>query len=286
MTLTATEDLHRAARARVLTGKCTFILLSDFPQHLAVSQRFVWSNVGKWAFWKCYSGTNLLEKNVQGEEQNSHLSEIVIFSEMLPGQDNGEEKGIFLSMKRGTSCGRTKKWVQLCHRDDQMLHEHHARKIIRTEQSTELKPHNYCGTGLPKCYHITVFFGKIHSASQVTWTSRVLRCHLWRALPGLSTFSSKFPGIADAWICSVSWVSGQKKRKLTGNLFFLRLLENQYSLLAHSLFINWQKGKITNLLMKNFWPDFVEGHEEEDVDKVCERPQHVGLGCYSACGKK
>lgn len=66
-------------------------------------------------------------------------------------------------------------------------------------------------------------------------------------------------------------MDGQKKKKLTGNLFFFRLLENQYNLLAHSLFINWQKENITNLLLKNFWPDFVEEHEEKCVDKVCER---------------
>lgn len=72
--------------------------------------------------------------------------------------------------ERGASCG-TKRQVQLWHWHDQMLREHHVRKVIRTEQSTELKSHDYCGTGLTKFYHIMIFLGKIHSTSQVTWTS-------------------------------------------------------------------------------------------------------------------
>lgn len=73
-----------------------------------VSQRFVWSSVGKCAFWKRYSSTNLLEGNIQGEEQNSHLRGL---QWNIVWQDSGEETGIFLSMKGGASCGRKKKLV-------------------------------------------------------------------------------------------------------------------------------------------------------------------------------
>lgn len=92
------------------------------------------------------------------------------FSEMLPGQDNGEEQEIFLSMKWEASHG-TKKKVQLCHRNYQILCEHHVKKSIRTKLSIDVKPHNCCETGLIKFYHITNFLSKIHSTSQVTWTS-------------------------------------------------------------------------------------------------------------------
>lgn len=162
------------------------------------------------------------------------------------------------------------------------------RKIIRTEQSIQLKPHDYHGAGLTKFYHIKFFLGKIHSTSQITWTSE-----FWGVSSGelclVRALSLQNSQIAHAWICSVSWMGGQKKRKLTGNLVFLRLLENWYNLLAHSLFITWQKENIANLLLKNFWPDFVEGFEDKDVDNVCERhgiQLGMGLGCYSACDKK
>lgn len=71
-------------------------------------------------------------------------------------------------------------------------------------------------------------------------------------------------------------------------IFPQMVLENQYRLLTHFYFIGLTKGqkkKKKNLLLKNFWPDFGEGHEEEEVGKVYERPLGIGLGCYPACDK-
>lgn len=144
------------------------------------------------------------------------------FGEMLPGQDNGGEEGDFPINEKGSKLWKNKKWVQLCHRNDQTLCEHHVEKINRTEQSIKVKPHDYCGTGLLKFYCLWFFLVKSVVLPR-NLTISVLRCLLWRALPGPSTFPLKFQELADAWFCSVSWVGGQEKSKLTGNLFSFRL---------------------------------------------------------------
>lgn len=62
------------------------------------------------------------------------------------------------------------------------------------------------------------------------------------------------------------------------------MLENQYSLLTQFISLEWWKEK-NNHLLKNFWPDSSEVHEEEEVKKVCGKPLGMGLGCYPKCDK-
>lgn len=170
------------------------------------------------------------------------------------------------------------------------LSEYHVEKINRTGQSIKVKPYDYCRTRLPKFYCITIFISKISIASRVTWRPniRVLRCLLWIQT---SAWSEQFPfEIPRASRCFVQqrFMGGRPGEKEVDRkpVFPQTVLENQYSLLTHFYFIGMTKGKKINyLLLKNFWPDFGEGHEEEEVDKVCERPLGMGLGCYPTCDK-
>lgn len=80
-------------------------------------------------------------------------------------------KGIFLSMKRGASCRRTKNDCSCV----TGMTRHYVSIMWRrlTGQGNLLRssPETICGTGLMELYCIMIFLSEISSASRVTWTS-------------------------------------------------------------------------------------------------------------------